>query len=71
MSRKHNKQLKFLVQEVTSLFDASEFAPYDPTQEVIFPPELMVNNACGEKRERAAFSSTRRADFKVFTLKLK
>lgn len=43
MSRKHNKQLNFLVQEVTSLFDASEFAPYDPTQEVIFPPELMVS----------------------------
>ncbi|KAG7502397.1 hypothetical protein JOB18_018848 [Solea senegalensis] len=27
--------------EVTSLFDAADFAPVDPTQEVIFPPELM------------------------------
>uniref|UniRef100_A0A3B4XUX8 Xanthine dehydrogenase/oxidase n=1 Tax=Seriola lalandi dorsalis TaxID=1841481 RepID=A0A3B4XUX8_SERLL len=25
----------------TSLFNAAEFAPFDPTQEVIFPPELM------------------------------
>ncbi|AWO95494.1 putative xanthine dehydrogenase/oxidase [Scophthalmus maximus] len=28
-------------EEVTSLFDAADFAPLDPTQEVIFPPELM------------------------------
>uniref|UniRef100_H3CM91 Xanthine dehydrogenase/oxidase n=1 Tax=Tetraodon nigroviridis TaxID=99883 RepID=H3CM91_TETNG len=27
--------------EVTSLFNADDFAPVDPTQEVIFPPELM------------------------------
>uniref|UniRef100_A0A3Q3B804 Xanthine dehydrogenase n=1 Tax=Kryptolebias marmoratus TaxID=37003 RepID=A0A3Q3B804_KRYMA len=28
-------------QEATSLFNMEDFAPYDPTQEVIFPPELM------------------------------
>ncbi|XP_022619725.1 xanthine dehydrogenase/oxidase, partial [Seriola dumerili] len=28
-------------EEATSLFNAAEFAPFDPTQEVIFPPELM------------------------------
>ncbi|XP_059183934.1 xanthine dehydrogenase/oxidase isoform X2 [Centropristis striata] len=27
--------------ESTSLFNTADFAPYDPTQEVIFPPELM------------------------------
>uniref|UniRef100_A0A673BMR0 Xanthine dehydrogenase/oxidase n=1 Tax=Sphaeramia orbicularis TaxID=375764 RepID=A0A673BMR0_9TELE len=26
----------------TPLFDAKDFVPFDPTQEVIFPPELMV-----------------------------
>lgn len=31
-------------QEATSLFNPAEFAPFDPTQEVIFPPELMVNS---------------------------
>eukprot|EP00066_Takifugu_rubripes_P003798 XP_003966667.1 PREDICTED: xanthine dehydrogenase/oxidase [Takifugu rubripes] len=30
-----------LTDEVTSLFSADDFAPIDPTQEVIFPPELM------------------------------
>uniref|UniRef100_A0A8D2ZCK4 Xanthine dehydrogenase/oxidase n=1 Tax=Scophthalmus maximus TaxID=52904 RepID=A0A8D2ZCK4_SCOMX len=35
------------IYEVTSLFDAADFAPLDPTQEVIFPPELM------EKTERS------------------
>uniref|UniRef100_A0A3Q3GIU0 Xanthine dehydrogenase/oxidase n=1 Tax=Kryptolebias marmoratus TaxID=37003 RepID=A0A3Q3GIU0_KRYMA len=29
-------------QEATSLFNMEDFAPYDPTQEVIFPPELMT-----------------------------
>uniref|UniRef100_A0A3Q3N181 Xanthine dehydrogenase/oxidase n=1 Tax=Mastacembelus armatus TaxID=205130 RepID=A0A3Q3N181_9TELE len=29
------------VAEATPLFDAGAFAPFDPTQEVIFPPELM------------------------------
>ncbi|XP_070813717.1 xanthine dehydrogenase/oxidase [Chaetodon trifascialis] len=27
--------------EASSLFNAADFAPFDPTQEVIFPPELM------------------------------
>ncbi|KAF1371505.1 hypothetical protein PFLUV_G00277480 [Perca fluviatilis] len=27
--------------ESSSLFNAADFAPFDPTQEVIFPPELM------------------------------
>ncbi|XP_034034746.1 xanthine dehydrogenase/oxidase [Thalassophryne amazonica] len=27
--------------EATPLFDPADFAPFDPTQEVIFPPELM------------------------------
>ncbi|XP_068446454.1 xanthine dehydrogenase/oxidase [Clinocottus analis] len=29
-----------VVDESTSLFNAADFAPFDPTQEVIFPPEL-------------------------------
>uniref|UniRef100_A0A8D0ART5 Xanthine dehydrogenase n=1 Tax=Sander lucioperca TaxID=283035 RepID=A0A8D0ART5_SANLU len=29
------------VQESPSLFNAADFAPFDPTQEIIFPPELM------------------------------
>ena len=32
-----------VMQEATLLFNTADFAPYDPTQEVIFPPELMVN----------------------------
>ncbi|XP_029378509.1 xanthine dehydrogenase/oxidase [Echeneis naucrates] len=28
--------------ETSFLFDAADFAPFDPTQEVIFPPELML-----------------------------
>ncbi|KAM9328515.1 xanthine dehydrogenase/oxidase-like [Pholidichthys leucotaenia] len=28
--------------EATSLFNAADFVPFDPTQEVIFPPELMT-----------------------------
>ncbi|XP_005932779.1 xanthine dehydrogenase/oxidase isoform X1 [Haplochromis burtoni] len=30
------------INEATSLFNPTEFAPFDPTQEVIFPPELMT-----------------------------
>uniref|UniRef100_A0A8C4EZL1 Xanthine dehydrogenase n=1 Tax=Dicentrarchus labrax TaxID=13489 RepID=A0A8C4EZL1_DICLA len=30
-------------EKTTPLFTATDFAPFDPTQEVIFPPELMVN----------------------------
>uniref|UniRef100_A0A3Q3H2Y7 FAD-binding PCMH-type domain-containing protein n=1 Tax=Labrus bergylta TaxID=56723 RepID=A0A3Q3H2Y7_9LABR len=29
------------LQEATSLFNPADFTPFDPTQEVIFPPELM------------------------------
>uniref|UniRef100_A0A3Q3B5M3 Xanthine dehydrogenase/oxidase n=1 Tax=Kryptolebias marmoratus TaxID=37003 RepID=A0A3Q3B5M3_KRYMA len=29
------------ITDATSLFNMEDFAPYDPTQEVIFPPELM------------------------------
>ena len=28
-------------QDAKSLFNAAEFAPFDPTQEIIFPPELV------------------------------
>ena len=30
-------------QGANELFKVVEFAPYDPTQDVIFPPELMVS----------------------------
>lgn len=36
------------MQEATSLFSTADFAPFDPTQEIIFPPELMVNNKHNE-----------------------
>ncbi|KAM7365856.1 hypothetical protein PAMP_016751 [Pampus punctatissimus] len=35
------KPLEEDVDEASSLFNAADFAPFDPTQEVIFPPELM------------------------------
>lgn len=41
----------FLSQQVTlspSLFNPEEFMPLDPTQEPIFPPELLVGDAPGE-----------------------
>lgn len=41
-----------LFQQVTlspSLFNAEEFMPLDPTQEPIFPPELLVGNAPGAR----------------------
>lgn len=37
-------KLNVYLQEAKSLFNAADFEPLDPTQEVIFPPELMVNN---------------------------
>lgn len=40
------------VQETTALFNTADFAPLDPTQEVIFPPELVVNNTI--KHEHSA-----------------
>lgn len=35
----------FLFKVSTRLFSTDEFQPLDPTQELIFPPELMVNFA--------------------------
>ncbi|KAF5279177.1 hypothetical protein FQR65_LT03424 [Abscondita terminalis] len=32
-------------EEKDTLFDSSEFIPYDPTQEPIFPPELKLNDS--------------------------
>ncbi|XP_042370784.1 xanthine dehydrogenase/oxidase-like, partial [Plectropomus leopardus] len=32
--------------ESTSLFNAADFAPFDPTQETIFPPELVSLTKC-------------------------
>lgn len=29
--------------EPTEIFNSSEFCPYDPTQEAIFPPKLQVS----------------------------
>lgn len=35
------------VSDVTHvLYDAGDFQPYDPTQELIFPPELKVERRC-------------------------
>ena len=31
------------LQGCNELFKAEDFTPYDPTQDVIFPPELMVS----------------------------
>uniref|UniRef100_A0A8C4EZG5 Xanthine dehydrogenase/oxidase n=1 Tax=Dicentrarchus labrax TaxID=13489 RepID=A0A8C4EZG5_DICLA len=43
ISNQHVSDCKLCVfeQEATPLFTATDFAPFDPTQEVIFPPELM------------------------------
>lgn len=35
--------ISFCFQEPPQLFDESEFVPLDPTQELIFPPELIVS----------------------------
>ena len=35
--------MSYDIQGVNELFKSVEFAPYDPTQDVIFPPELMVS----------------------------
>ena len=32
----------YFLQGDNLLFNAEDFTPYDPTQDVIFPPELMV-----------------------------
>lgn len=30
------------ISETTKVFDSNEFSPYDPSQEIIFPPKLQV-----------------------------
>ena len=35
------------LQGCNELFKAEDFTPYDPTQDVIFPPELMVRQPVG------------------------
>ncbi|KAM4711210.1 xanthine dehydrogenase/oxidase [Anableps anableps] len=39
-------------EEATSLYNTADFEPYDPTQEVIFPPELM-NLSKGQRSSRS------------------
>ena len=34
------------IQGCNQLFKAEDFTPYDPTQDAIFPPELMVGLFC-------------------------
>ncbi|XP_076022009.1 xanthine dehydrogenase/oxidase [Genypterus blacodes] len=46
------------VSEATSLFQAADFAPFDPTQEVIFPPEL-ISLIKGQKSRSLCFYSDR------------
>ncbi|XP_068612678.1 xanthine dehydrogenase/oxidase [Brachionichthys hirsutus] len=46
------------VDEARSLFDAAEFAPYDPTQEIIFPPEL-TSLAKGQRSASLSFVGDR------------
>lgn len=31
------------MEKTSVLFDPNDFAPYDPSQEIIFPPELKVS----------------------------
>lgn len=33
------------MQNFSSLFKVEDFTPYDPTQDAIFPPELMVSSS--------------------------
>lgn len=40
--RKNSLLVFFLFKVSTRLFSTDEFQPLDPTQELIFPPELMV-----------------------------
>lgn len=39
-----DRHICVFMQEATALFNTADFAPFDPTQEIIFPPELVVNN---------------------------
>ncbi|XP_047433058.1 xanthine dehydrogenase/oxidase [Mugil cephalus] len=44
--------------EVSTLFNASDFTPFDPTQEVIFPPELMALSK-GQRSQTLCFRGDR------------
>ncbi|XP_033323472.2 xanthine dehydrogenase rosy isoform X2 [Megalopta genalis] len=37
------------IAEPTEVFDSKEFRPYDPTQEIIFPPKLHISSHLDEK----------------------
>ncbi|XP_038045213.1 xanthine dehydrogenase/oxidase-like [Patiria miniata] len=52
---------------LTTLFDASKFMPFDPSQEPIFPPELMINLYEMDSRPRT-FVGVRVAWFRPVTL---
>uniref|UniRef100_A0A4W6FUD7 Xanthine dehydrogenase n=1 Tax=Lates calcarifer TaxID=8187 RepID=A0A4W6FUD7_LATCA len=41
--------------EATALFSTTDFAPFDPTQEVIFPPELMRSRSLCFRGDRATW----------------
>ncbi|KAK5874775.1 hypothetical protein CesoFtcFv8_027332 [Champsocephalus esox] len=53
--------------EATSLFHAEDFAPFDPTQEVIFPPELMTLSR-GQRSPSLCFRGSRSAWFQPGSL---
>jgi len=44
-ARNEKKSVNGSHQVLDTLFDESEFKPYDPTQDPIFPPELKVGLA--------------------------
>ncbi|KAK5621327.1 hypothetical protein CRENBAI_009936 [Crenichthys baileyi] len=46
-------------EEATSLYNTAEFEPYDPTQEVIFPPELMNLSKCQRSSRSLCFIGER------------
>ncbi|KAI4788227.1 hypothetical protein KUCAC02_035990, partial [Chaenocephalus aceratus] len=54
--------------EATSLFNAEDFAPFDPTQEVIFPPELMTLSR-GQRSPSLCFRGPRSAWFQPGSLR--
>ncbi|KAK5891015.1 hypothetical protein CgunFtcFv8_018312 [Champsocephalus gunnari] len=53
--------------QATSLFNAEDFAPFDPTQEVIFPPELMTLSR-GQRSPSLCFRGSRSAWFQPGSL---
>ncbi|KAL3045459.1 hypothetical protein OYC64_013683 [Pagothenia borchgrevinki] len=53
--------------EATSLFNAEDFAPFDPTQEVIFPPELMTLSR-GQRSSSLCFRGSRSTWFQPGSL---